>query len=244
MGSINKHGLSRNIPEDIKREVRRRCGFGCVVCGVGIIEYEHVEPEFKDCIEHDSNNIVLLCPSCHSRVTRKFWNKDAIKLASKNPKCLQTGFTGDIFTFTKWPSIVLGGAWISGVAVPISIKGNPLFIFEPPEDEGQPFRVSAFFLDNTGSQTLRILRNEWVASSENWDLEYVGGRLRIYESKKTIKLDLEVGDAGVLHVRYLDMVLGNWNIIANESNLLIRSLDGRYQRYISNCTYHGVGFHL
>ena len=164
MTGTNMYGLSRNIPEEIKRKVRKMCGFGCVVCGVGIVEYEHVEPEFKNCREHDPNNIVLLCPSCHSRVTRKFWNKDTIKLASKNPKCLQTGFTGDIFAFTKWPSIVLGGAWISGVAVPISIKNQPLFIFEPPEEAGQPFRVSASFLDSTGVQTLRILRNEWKAS--------------------------------------------------------------------------------
>lgn len=30
----NRHGLSRYIPPNIKRTIRKQCGFGCVVCGV------------------------------------------------------------------------------------------------------------------------------------------------------------------------------------------------------------------
>lgn len=70
--SKNKHGLSRTIPDKIKEQVRKNSGFGCVICGVGIIEYEHVNPEFKDCTEHNSENITLLCPTCHSKKTRGF----------------------------------------------------------------------------------------------------------------------------------------------------------------------------
>jgi hypothetical protein len=33
MKKNNKYGLKRTIPEKIKREVRQRCGFGCVRCG-------------------------------------------------------------------------------------------------------------------------------------------------------------------------------------------------------------------
>lgn len=43
----NQHGLSRNISEDIKQEVRKKSGFGCIICGLGIYEYEHIDPEFK-----------------------------------------------------------------------------------------------------------------------------------------------------------------------------------------------------
>lgn len=34
---------SRNIPLPIQREVRQRCGFGCVICGMPLYEYEHME---------------------------------------------------------------------------------------------------------------------------------------------------------------------------------------------------------
>ncbi len=31
------------IPEAMKREVRQRCGFGCLICGLTLYEYELVE---------------------------------------------------------------------------------------------------------------------------------------------------------------------------------------------------------
>lgn len=34
MTENNKYGLTRDIPEDVKRKVRKRCGFGCVICGL------------------------------------------------------------------------------------------------------------------------------------------------------------------------------------------------------------------
>jgi trigger factor len=34
---------SRAIPEPIMREVRRRCGFDCVLCGLSLYEYERME---------------------------------------------------------------------------------------------------------------------------------------------------------------------------------------------------------
>ena len=51
--TINKHGLPRTIPPDVKRAVRRACGFGCVICGLGIVDYEHVDPTFADALVHD-----------------------------------------------------------------------------------------------------------------------------------------------------------------------------------------------
>lgn len=43
---VSQHGLSRQIPEEIRLEVRRRCGFGCMQCGNSIVQCEHTEPEF------------------------------------------------------------------------------------------------------------------------------------------------------------------------------------------------------
>jgi HNH endonuclease len=77
----NRHGLTRDIPEPVKRAVRQACGFGCVVCGASIIEYEHVDPGFADAREHGPANLTLLCPQCHSKVTTGIWSKEKIKVA-------------------------------------------------------------------------------------------------------------------------------------------------------------------
>ena len=58
----NKFELSRTIPEPIKRQIRQDSGFGCVICGLGIIQYEHVDPEFHLAKIHDPSKMTLLCP--------------------------------------------------------------------------------------------------------------------------------------------------------------------------------------
>ena len=100
---MNKYGLSRAIPAQIKREVRQRCGFGCVVCGAGIIQYEHVEPEFHEAESHDADKIALLCPQCHAKVTTRIWSKDKIKQAMRNPICKKKGFTKEAFDLGEGP---------------------------------------------------------------------------------------------------------------------------------------------
>ncbi|MEH2485180.1 Abi-alpha family protein [Bradyrhizobium sp. AZCC 2230] len=81
----NRHGLSRNIPADVKRTVRQRDGFGCVVCGKAIYDYEHFDPEFADATQHDPAGIVLLCISCHGKKTRGFLSKQTIAAARQSP---------------------------------------------------------------------------------------------------------------------------------------------------------------
>ena len=85
MSKVNRFGLRRKIPEDIKRRVRQRCGFGCVICGSSVYEYEHVSPTYVEAQRHDPDCIATLCASCHSKVTRRIWSKDKVSHASRRP---------------------------------------------------------------------------------------------------------------------------------------------------------------
>ena len=49
----NKLNLSRAIPVEVKKQVRRDSGYACVICGTCPYVYEHIEPEFKDAKIHD-----------------------------------------------------------------------------------------------------------------------------------------------------------------------------------------------
>ena len=93
---VNNHHLSRKPPLDIKRIIRQNSGFGCVICGAGIYDYEHVDPEFKDAREHDPDRMTLLCLQCHGKVTRKIWSKEKVKAAMKDPRCKQIGYSNEI----------------------------------------------------------------------------------------------------------------------------------------------------
>ncbi|WNG79930.1 hypothetical protein C6A86_016810 [Mycobacterium sp. ITM-2016-00316] len=52
------------IPDPMKREVRQRCGFGCVICGHPIYEYEHMD-DYAVVKRHGVANITLLCDGHH-----------------------------------------------------------------------------------------------------------------------------------------------------------------------------------
>lgn len=72
MAEKNKYGLSRYVPSDVRRIVRQRCGFGCVICGLSLYDYEHFAPYFKDAKSHDPDGITLLCMQSNQKEIEKF----------------------------------------------------------------------------------------------------------------------------------------------------------------------------
>lgn len=215
----NRHGLSRDIPEPIKRQVRQNCGFGCVVCGASIIEYEHVDPEFADATEHDAVKITLLCPQCHTKVTTGMWSKEKIKEAQSNPKCKQTGFSNEIFDLKSHPTLLFGGIICTKCYIPIMVKGTPLFHFAAGEEPGAPFRLSETFCDSDGALSLEIKDNEWFALSSNWDVEISGRTITVRDAPRHISLKLTAHPPDSLIVEKLDMLLSGYHFIADEGVL-------------------------
>jgi hypothetical protein len=84
--SENSQGLKRAIPEQVTREVRRRCNFGCIYCGEFLVEYHHFDPEFANAKNHVSAGITLLCPSCHQKVHNALITPDEIREIEASPK--------------------------------------------------------------------------------------------------------------------------------------------------------------
>lgn len=109
--NVNKHGLSRTIPEQIKREIRQQCGFGCVICGCAIYHYEHIDPVFAEAKEHEPSKMALLCGGCHDKVTRGYWSKNKVKRALEQPKCFEQNFSSAMFD-VDWENseVILGCA--------------------------------------------------------------------------------------------------------------------------------------
>jgi hypothetical protein len=163
----NKHGLSRDIPAQVKLHVRQNSGFGCVICGLGIYDYEHIEPEFKDATEHDPNGIILLCPTHHALKTRGILPKAEIVGHMRSPASLKAGFTFGPLYYSGGPIIVrMGNSKFQDTPYPITVGGIPMLAVERPNDDGGPISISAIMADYLGQPMLGINRNEWRASSE------------------------------------------------------------------------------
>jgi hypothetical protein len=227
MTVLNFHGLSRNIPEPTKREIRQNSGFGCVVCGCFIVDYEHFNPEFSQAKLHDSNKIALLCPMCHAKVTRKLLSKSVIQTAMENPKCKQQGFTfAELDSSQTHPYIILGGNTLRNCFIPVMVQNVPLIQIETPESVGGPYRLSASFFNQNGEISLQIIRNEWRAFSSNWDVELIGGRITIRSAPRAISLQIAfIPNEGIV-VEKLDMRVFNHHFVGNKDRLEVTMPSG------------------
>lgn len=223
----NQYGLKRAIPEGIKREVRQACGYGCVLCGTAIVEYEHIDPAFADAKEHLSDGIVLLCPLCHAKKTRGFLSKERVKEAKAKPVSQRNNYAQEFFDLgSRQPAFVLGGGSINNTPIPLQIYGHSVIKIEPSEEEGGPVRFSGTFFNSRGELSLQIIDNEWRAFTGNWDFEATGGELIVRDAPRSISLRLRASSESGIIVEQINMRVGDYQIIGGKDDLLIKADDG------------------
>jgi hypothetical protein len=240
--ATNQFGLSRHIPEPIKREVRVRCGFGCAVCGVTITEYEHFYPDFAEATAHDANNIVLLCPTHHGLVTKGVLPKEQIATASKVPASKQAGYSTLAHPwFTGIPSLKMGGGGLTqGTPIPIQVRGENILQFDPPEDGSKVTRISASLRDSAGSQFLRIVENEWQVIIGNWDFQFIGNRYIFKDAFNAPMLILRMEPPNFIAIELLRTSVEGMPIHITEEKMMIGN-NSFVGGGVSNCN---VGFKI
>ena len=239
MSSVrNRHGLSREIPQKVKRLVRQRCGFGCVVCGLALTDYEHVDPTFADAKTHDPDAIVLLCPTHHAAVTRGLMSKKRVLEHSKAPAALRVGFTHGAFEVSSRPLIVTLGNLICEDTPRIITVGNiPLLSFAKSEYEDEPWQMTAIMADSFGNPLLSVKENTWRASSARWDIQSVGNRLTIRNGAKNIGLRLRHDPGNSLVFERARLSFAGIKVECSEDEgMLITHPDG------SNFVFNGGSF--
>jgi hypothetical protein len=124
-------------------------------------------------------------------VTRKFWSKDKIKEARKNPWCITHRKCHDAFDVSgATPTIWLGPNKIVNLPTILAVDDEPLLAIEPPEVEGGPYRITGRFYGEQGELLFSIIQNEWYGEASNWDIESVGGLITIRKAARQIALQL------------------------------------------------------
>lgn len=235
----NRHGLSRRVPADVKRVIRQRCGFGCVICGFGFYEYEHFAPDFTDATEHNPKGMTLLCSQCNQKRARGRLSAASVALANDNPKCLEQGFANELFDFHREPlEIVFGGMVFYNCNHLIVINDHPILTVQSSAEPNSPMLLSGVFCDVLGREMLRIDENEWSVKSDNWDVDCEGPRITIRSAPRQIALVLKMNPPRGLTVERLDMTFEGVRLIGDEQNLQF-SMDGRVWHKWSGCSLSG-----
>lgn len=240
MIKTNRHGLSRTVPADVKREVRQRCGFGCVICGFGFYDYEHFDPDFLDATEHNPKGMTLLCSQCNQKRARGGrLSAHSVALANANPKCLERGFASEMFDFHSDPiEIVFAGVTFYDCKHLIVVNERPILSVAPSLGGNAPVLLSGVFCDSMGRETLTITENEWSVESGNWDVECEGPRITIRSAPRQIALVLRLNSPKGIVIERIDMLFEGVRFIGNEKMLKF-SLDGIHWREWVGCSLGG-----
>lgn len=205
MKKSNSFGLSRDIPEPVRREVRKRSGFGCVICGSAIIEYHHFNPSFAEARTHSPEGITALCPLCHTKVTSGRISSTALFEAISHPTTNKVGYSSDNLEVGGFPSVLLGGLTFKGTPIIIEVGGRTLLGFCPPESSGAAFGLNALFYDMAGKLIAEIFQNEWRASVHNWDVDTIGLRTTIRSGYRDIALIFRIEPPSTIVIERIHM---------------------------------------
>lgn len=240
MSHKNKHGLSRSISAEIKREVRKRCGFGCVICGLGFYDYEHFAPDFADALKHDPAGITLLCMQCNQKRNRKVLSVETVARHNDNPRCLQDGFANEwLDVSSESVKVVFAGSTFTDCSNILDVRGQAVLSILPPEFKGEPYRISGLFADDSGTVTLQILDNQWMAASATWDVEWVGNTLTIRKASRDIVLVMKTIPPQTLVIERLNMKINGVHLEGNPESLMI-TRDGIKLGKIGTCNMRQV----
>ena len=209
----------RHIPEAIKREVRRQCCFGCVLCGSPFFEYDHIE-EFAEVREHAVENLALLCPTHHSSKTTSKLPVDRLRHARDNPfnagKPATSTFRlygGHEFELTLGTNKVLSN--LRGdqpELICIWINGFCFLALDLIDDWVVP---SMTVTDLTGQTVMDVQEGEVRFSTALSDYRYEGDRLRAWREGEQI-LDMRLSGAGMHLTRGAFLIDGDGFVVGDE----------------------------
>ncbi|MCC3745306.1 hypothetical protein LLQ46_00390 [Rouxiella badensis] len=217
-------GTARDIPDPLKRLVRQRCGYGCVICGLPLYEYEHMEG-WAIVKRHLPEEITLLCDQHHKEKTNhwlpiekvKYFNEHPINMSKKHTKPWEFhyyGFNAEVSmgsnTFKmdnllEFTPVVLDGEPIIRIT---NENGNILIFFK--------------FMSPEGKTLLHIENNEVIFSTENWDVEIIGKRLKIRKGLRKIILDITFSPPNKIDINHA-------NITMRDSEFIISNIGMEYK---------------
>lgn len=213
------------IENPMKREIRQRCGFGCVICGLPIYEYEHME-EWAVVQRHVADEITLLCPNHHAQKTKGLLPIEKVRKHNANPKNLQTGQSAPHELHYDGTSvrIDIGGNWFTrtglaegDVLAALVIDGITLIGFT--YSDGILLLTLQLYAED-GTKLLSIEENELTYSTGAWDIEFVGKTLTIRQKRGDIWLEVDFLAPDMVRIARAKIVLNGIGVLVRPDCLI------------------------
>jgi hypothetical protein len=103
------------------------------------------------------------------------------------------------------PNVILGPTTCVNTSRILEIYGTDILRIDPPDENGAPFSLSGIFCDDEGNEIFRIIKNEWLGSINNWDIEITGNAITIRRDLRKIALKIVSRPPQDLVIEVIDM---------------------------------------
>ncbi len=241
---------SRNIPLPIQREIRQRCGFGCVICGMPLYQYEHME-EWAEVKRHVADEITLLCDVHHREKTGGLLPKEFVWEASADPFILREGVSKpyNLHFSGKTAEVNIGGNSFTcedqgyGTAMaPISVDGTPLIGLIMGDGH---LLLNLVIFDEFNAPVLHIKNNQLYYSTDPWDIQLVGTKLTVREAHRKILVEIDFQPPDKVVINRGRFLRNGVEILIRPTNILITNNAGLFSGCQAHNCYGGlvIGHH-
>lgn len=182
------------IPAPLKRQIRTESGFGCVFCGMPIIEYHHIIPH-AIVKKHEAENLVALCGNHHNSFHNNIIPVEEVYFRKENPFNLSNAEVRSQFWLGSYETLKFEFGSCTFIDVPKIFTVNEFPLIEIKKDNlGRPL-LNIKFYDEKNVLIAEIIDNEWIVNRKTdkvWDLQWSQGELKINSASRKIHLIFKV----------------------------------------------------
>lgn len=215
-----------SISLPMQRAIRQRCGFGCVICGFPLYDYEHIN-DWAVVKEHREEDITLLCDQHHREKTSKLLPVAVVREANASPHNLREGVSKP-YTFHysgDEAQVVVGGNRFStkyrgyGTSiVAIQIDRIPMVGFVL---DGQQLLLNLVLFNECNELVLHIKNNTMVFRADSYDVRFVGRTLTVNEGDRRIHIEIVFETPNVIRIERGRLMANGIEILVRKDRVLL-----------------------
>lgn len=213
----------------MKREVRQRCGFGCVLCGDPIYEYHHMTP-YAEVECHEADNLTLLCDAHHKQATNGLLTSDQVRRADSDPVNIKRGASQPFGLNLEGShfSVSIGGNRCIATrrpdrpinpAIALSVDDCDLVAFGVDIDGNVYLHATIF--DAANLPALLIRENELVYSTGSWDIEFSGQILTLREAARQIMFEVKFEPPSSISIARARLMCNGVDVIVRPDHVFV-----------------------
>lgn len=191
---MDEKGLSRNIPTEVRRTLRREVNYGCPVesCGSPYLSYHHFDPPWHEENHHNPNGMIALCLHHHKAADNGAYTNDQLKKLKSKPYLSNDDLLVGKISWKRDNILFdVGGNYYLG-ASEIHLRKDEKLIWLEFDNDGN-IMINFNIKDREGNLVFSMRNNDWIVSTSLQDIESPPAMktIKLQDANKNIRLNID-----------------------------------------------------